>query len=61
MLLEHVAAALSIVNNIPAAEDAADTPPATPKQQKRQRRGEQESIITVYAVKQEVQRRSIYS
>lgn len=61
MLLEHVAAALSIVNDIPATGDAADTPPATPKQQKRQLRGEQESIITVYAVKQEVQRRSIYS
>lgn len=61
MLLEHVAAALSIVNDIPATKDTVDTPPATPKQQKRQLRGEQESIITVYAVKQEVQRRAICS
>ncbi|KAI5855923.1 Up-regulated during septation-domain-containing protein [Tricharina praecox] len=60
MLLEHVAAALSIVNGLPSAsKDTADSPPATSEQQKQQRRAEQDSTITVYAVKQEVQRRAL--
>lgn len=65
-LLEHVAAALSIVNSIPPAptltafvkKDLLDTPPATPEKQKRQRQGPER--ISVYAllagVKSEVQR-----
>jgi hypothetical protein len=53
MLLEHVAAALSIVNDAakPKKELMA-TPPSTPERQKRQRH-EQESI-TVYAHRSDV-------
>ncbi|KAF8252295.1 hypothetical protein K440DRAFT_658112 [Wilcoxina mikolae CBS 423.85] len=57
-LLEHVAAALRVVNNIPEFEDPVDTPPASPGELKRQRHDRE--AITVYAlladVKQEVER-----
>ncbi|KAA8893621.1 Up-regulated during septation-domain-containing protein [Sphaerosporella brunnea] len=59
MLLEHVAAALSIVNNDVAKpkKDSMVTPPATPERQTRQKHEQAQASITVYAHRSEVIRK----